>query len=85
MLRRCEKYRLDFVNEVDEVRCFGAGPCSNRRACVEDKRERESMLDSQNDRARKATEEVPLSGSMYRSSSCGLRVFVSDVPYGGRL
>ncbi len=36
--------RLLFVNWVDEVRFFGAGPRSDRSACVEEKRERESIL-----------------------------------------
>ena len=49
MLRHCKRHRLVFVNGVDEVRFFGAAPCSDRSGCVEDKKERESMLDSQND------------------------------------
>ena len=32
------------MNGVDQVRCFGAGLGSDRSACVEEKRERESML-----------------------------------------
>ena len=47
MLRRCKKHRLLFVNGFTKVNCFGAGPRSDRSACVEEKRERESMLDSQ--------------------------------------
>ena len=47
MLRRCEKDWLLFVNGFKKVNCFGGGPRSDRSACVEKKRERESMLDSQ--------------------------------------
>ena len=47
MLRRCEKDWLLFVNGFNKVNCFGGGPRSDRSACVEKKRERESMLDSQ--------------------------------------
>lgn len=37
---------------MDEVGCFVAGPRSDRSACVEEKSERKSILDSQNDRAK---------------------------------
>ena len=47
MLRRCKKKRLLCVNAIDELRCFGTGPRSDRRASVEEKRVREGMLDSQ--------------------------------------
>lgn len=45
MLRLCRKDR--FVS-VEEIRCFGADPRSDRSACVEDSKERESMFDFQN-------------------------------------
>lgn len=45
MLRHCKKDR--FV-DGDEMRCFGAGPRSDRSVCVEDNKERESMFDVQN-------------------------------------
>lgn len=35
------------MNWVREGEYFRAGPRSDRRACVEERRERESMLDSQ--------------------------------------
>ena len=46
MLRRCKKDWLLFINGFQKVNCFEAGPRSDRSACVEEKRERESMLDS---------------------------------------
>lgn len=49
MLRRCKKYRLVLGNGVDKVKFFGADLCRNRSAFGEDKKERDSMFDSQQD------------------------------------
>lgn len=71
MLRRCKKYRLVLGDGVEKVKCFGAGLCRNRSAFVEDKKERDSMMDSQQGRAREATE-AP------RSDSMGIAHFYRD-------
>ena len=54
-----------FVKGVDEVASLGAGPRSNRSVCVENKRERESMIDSRIKWEMKATEGVPLCGAQW--------------------
>lgn len=64
MLRRCKNDWLLFVNGVGDVKCFGAGLGSDRRACDEGKTERESMLESQNNQAESKREEVPRWSSM---------------------
>lgn len=50
---------------VDEVASLGAGTRSNRSVCVEDKRERESMIDPRIKWEMKATEGVPLCGAQW--------------------
>ena len=68
MLKRCEK------EGTGEIRCFGAGPRSDRSARVEEKRERESILNSQ--KRSEATEEVPRSALYaYHPPFSGLKVF----------
>lgn len=62
MLRRCRKEWLLLVNGFKKVNCLGGGLRSDRSACVEARKERESMLDTQNDRAGQATQGVPLYG-----------------------
>ena len=49
MLRRCKRDRLVLGDGVEKVKCFGAGLCRNRSAFVKDKKERDSISDSQQD------------------------------------
>lgn len=45
MLRRFKKDGPGSVNTVEGINCLGAGLRSDRSDCVEEKRERESILD----------------------------------------
>lgn len=47
MLRRCKIYKLVLGNGVEKVKFFGADLCRNRSTFGEDKKERDSMFDSQ--------------------------------------
>ena len=62
MLRRCRKDWLLFVNGFKKVKCFGAGPPSDRNACVEERKERKSMLDPRGLSGGMSSAEVALLG-----------------------